>query len=122
MIEKYLKDSITDKARLARIEQLSNLNLIPSRIYVEMKRQDSMRHSKDSAYLIAKGYIKIIKDTLGMDESDEDDALDKLKKDKEDLKKEQPKKDSNDNKIKIKTEAILPDEKKKPEIKDSAKT
>jgi penicillin-binding protein 2 len=122
MIEKYLKDSITDKARLARIEQLSNLNLIPSRIYVEMKRQDSMRHSKDSAYLIAKGYIKIIKDTLGMDESDEDDALDKLKKDKEDLKKEQPKKDSNDNKIKIKTEAILPDEKKKTEIKDSAKT
>jgi penicillin-binding protein 2 len=121
MIEKYLKDSITDKARVARIEQLSNLNLIPSRIYIEMKRQDSMRHSKDSAYLIAKGYIKIIKDTLGMDESDEDDALDKLKKDKEELKKEQPKKDSNDNKIKIKTEAILPDEKKKPAIKDSAK-
>jgi penicillin-binding protein 2 len=121
MIEKYLKDSITDKARVARIEQLSNLNLIPSRIYIEMKRQDSMRHSKDSAYLIAKGYIKIIKDTLGMDESDEDDALDKLKKDKEELKKEQPQKDSNDNKIKIKTEAILPDEKKKPEIKDSAK-
>ncbi|MEY2918487.1 MAG: hypothetical protein RIS73_2201 [Bacteroidota bacterium] len=121
MIEKYLKDSITDKARVARIEQLSNLNLIPSRIYAEMKRQDSMRHSKDSAYLIAKGYIKIIKDTLGMDESDEDDALDKLKKDKEELKKEQPKKDSNDNKIKIKTEAILPDEKKKTEIKDSAK-
>ena len=35
--------------------------------------------------------------------------------------KKQPKKDSNDNKIKIKTEAILPDEKKKPETKDSVK-
>ena len=119
MIEKYLKDSITDKGRLAKIETLSKLNLIPSRIYLEMKRQDSMRHSKDSAYLIAKGYIKIIKDTLGMDEIDEDDALDKLKKDKEEVSKGLPKKDSNDNKMKIKAEAILPDEKKKPEIKDT---
>jgi penicillin-binding protein 2 len=121
MIEKYLKDSITDKARLAKIESLSKLNLIPSRIYTEMKRQDSLSHSKDSAYLIAKGYITIIKDTLEMDQSDEDDALDKLKKDKEELKKEKPKKDSNDNKPRIKTEAILPEEKKKPEIKDSIK-
>ncbi len=119
MIEKYLKDSITDKGRLARIDQLSNLNLIPSRIYVEMKRQDSLRHSKDSAYLITKGYIRIIKDTIGMDESDEEDALDNLKKDKEELKKGQPKKDSNNNILKSKTEAILPDEKKKPELKDS---
>jgi penicillin-binding protein 2 len=121
MIEKYLKDSITDKARLARVEQLSALNLIPSRIYAEIKKQDSMRHAKDSAYLIAKGYIRVIKDTIDMDETDEDEALDNLKKDKEDLKKQPPKKDSNDNKIKIKTEAILPDEKKKPESKDSVK-
>ena len=120
MIEKYLKDSITEPRRIAEIERLSKLNLIPSRIYTELKRQDSLSHSKDSAYLIAKGYIRIIKDTLGMDESDEDEALDKLKKDKEDLKKEQPKKDSNDREIIIKTEAILPNEKKKPEIKDSA--
>jgi penicillin-binding protein 2 len=122
MIEKYLKDSITDKDRLARIETLSKLHLIPDRIYIEMKRQDSLSHSKDSAYLIAKGYIKIIKDTLDMDDSDEDDALDKIKKDKEDLKKEKPKKDGNDNKPSIKTEAILPNEKKKPETKDSVKT
>ncbi len=121
MIEKYLKDSITDKARLAKIESLSKLNLIPSRIYTEMKRQDSLSHSKDSAYLIAKGYITIIKDTLDMDASDEEEALDKLKKDKEELKKEKPKKDSGDNKPRIKTEAILPEEKKKPEIKDSVK-
>lgn len=121
MVEKYLKDSITDKGRLARIESLSKLNLIPSRIYVEMRRQDSLAHSKDSAYLIEKGYIRIIKDTLDMDEGDEEEALDKLKKDKEELKKEKPKKDSSDNKLRIKTEAILPDEKKKPEIKDSVK-
>ena len=121
MVEKYLKDSIAGKERIKLIETMSNTNLIPERIYDEMKKQDSLRHSKDSAYLVAKGYIKIIKDTLGMDDSDEDEAMDKLKKDKEDQKKEQPKKDSNDNKIKINTDAILPNEKKKPEIKDSVK-
>ena len=119
MVEKYLKDSITDKARLALIETMSNTNLIPPRIYAELKRQDSLKHAKDSAYLIAKGFIKILKDTMDIDESDEEDALDKLKNDKDDLKKGQQKKDSNDKKITIKTEAILPDEKKKPEVKDT---
>lgn len=118
MIEKYLKDSITEKPRLARIEQLQNLNLIPSRIYAEMRRQDSLRHSKDSAYLILKGYIKIAKDSLGIEDGDEEEGLDKMKQD-EKLKKDKPAKDSGDKKIMIKTEAILPDEKKKPETKDS---
>ncbi len=122
MIEKYLKDSITDKGRVAKIEQLSKLNLIPSRVYVEMRKQDSLLHSKDSAYLILKGYIKIAKDTLGIDEGDEEDAVDKMKADnKGDVKNNKPAKDSNDKKIIIKTEAILTNEKKKPELKDSVK-
>ena len=121
MIEKYLKDSITDKGRLARVEQLSNLNLIPARIFTELKRQDSLSHSKDSAYLIAKGYLRIIKDTMDLDDTDEGDALGKLKKDKETLKKDQPQKDSGNNKTKINPQAILPDEKKKPGAKDSVK-
>ena len=121
MIEKYLKDSITDKGRLARIEQLSNLNLIPARIFTELKRQDSLAHSKDSAYLIAKGYLRIVKDTMDLDETDEEDALDKIKKDKDSLKKEQPQKDSGNNKMKTDPQAILPDEKKKPAAKDSVK-
>lgn len=121
MIEKYLKDSITDKARLARIDQLSNLNLIPPRIYAEMRKQDSLMHAKDSAYLVLKGYLKIAKDTLGIDEGDEEEGLDNMKTDsKTDLKKEQPLKDSGDKKQIIKTEAILPDEKRKPEARDSA--
>ncbi len=119
MIEKYLKDSITDKARLARIDQLSKLNLIPARIYAEQRRQDSLLHAKDSAYLITKGYIKLMMDSLELDETDKDEILDKLKKDKEDLKKGSPKKDSNDRKITINAEAVLPDEKKKPELKDT---
>ena len=85
-----------------------------------MKRQDSLLHSKDSAYLILKGYIKIAKDTIGIDDGEEEDAVDKMKED-EKLKKDKPVKDSGDKKIFIKAEAILPDEKKKPEIKDSIK-
>lgn len=122
MIEKYLKDSITDKARLARIEQLSNLNLIPKRIYSEIRRQDSLSHSRDSAYLIAKGFITIVKDTIGLDDDEDgNDALDKIKKAGETMTKTQPKKDSTDNKLKIKPQAILPDERKKSEPKDTVK-
>ncbi len=119
MIEKYLKDSITEPARLAREEQLSKLNLIPPRIFRELARQDSMMHSKDSAYLIEKGYIHIIKDTIGLDEGDEEEALDKIKKDKEAAGKN--KKDSSNTKQKENLPAILPEEKKKPEPKDSLK-
>ena len=119
MIEKYLKDSITDKARLDKIEKLSSLNLIPTRIYSELKRQDSLAHSKDSAYLIAKGYLRIIKDTIGLDETDEEDALDKIQKDKDLIKKGKTGNDSTGNKIKPNAQAILPDEKKKPAVKDS---
>lgn len=114
MIEKYLKDSIVDKGRLANLERLANLNLIPARINAELRTQDSLRHSKDSAYLISKGYIKIIKDTIGLDD-------DEMKKDEyEKLKKEKDKKQEDGNVI-IKTEAILPTEKKKPTTPDSTK-
>jgi len=117
MIEKYLKDSITDPKRLARIDQLSELNLIPARIYSEIRRQDSLSHSKDSAYLIAKGYIRILKDSLEVDESDEMNDVEKAQKDSLKTKKELPKKDTGN--IKINTPAILPDEKKKNNAKDS---
>lgn len=79
MIEKYLKDSIVDKARIAQAERLSNTNLMPERINVELRRQDSIRHSKDSAYLISKGYLKIIKDTIGIEDSEDDLELSKSK-------------------------------------------
>lgn len=113
MIEKYLKDSISGKVRQARAEQLSKLNLIPQRIHREVQRRDSVAHSKDSAYLIAKGYIKMIRDTMGMDATDEEDALDQIKKDKEDVKKAPLKQDGNKTTIKNNPVGILPDEKKK---------
>jgi penicillin-binding protein 2 len=122
LIEKYLKDSITDKKRLERIDYFSKLNLIPKRIYDQLKTQDSMRHSKDSAYLLAKGYIKIIKDTMEMDEEDEQEALDKIKKDKETVKSGtgDKQKDSSNKKTIPKVEALLPKDKIKPIPKDTA--
>jgi len=120
MIEKYLKDSIVDKARKAKVEQITNLNLIPPRIYKEIRKMDSIRHAKDSAYLMSKGYIKRVKDTMSLDADDEADAMDKIKREK-DNKKELPKKDtSNNNKPEI-LEAVLPNEKRRPEVKDSSK-
>ncbi|MBI3883017.1 MAG: hypothetical protein HY305_02050 [Sphingobacteriales bacterium] len=120
MIEQYLKDSIPEPDRKEKAEKIAALNLIPPRIYKEIRRQDSMMHLKDSSYLIAKGYIKIIKDTIGLDDDDEEDALDKIKKDRESVKAgDKQKKDSTNHLIKNKAQAILPDEKKKPEAKDS---
>jgi penicillin-binding protein 2 len=118
MIEKYLKDSITDKKRLADLDRLSKLNLIPPRIGVEMRKQDSIRHSKDSAYLSAKGYIKIIKDTVGIDDGDNEDEINRLTTDT--IKKENKKKDSTNRKLE--TPAIIPDNKKKPATADSITT
>lgn len=80
MIEQYLKDSIADPVRKAKVEAISKLNLMPPRIYKELRYRDSLMHSKDTSYLLAKGYIKILKDTMNMDEQDAQEALDKLKK------------------------------------------
>ncbi|MGB4843568.1 MAG: penicillin-binding transpeptidase domain-containing protein [Ferruginibacter sp.] len=118
MIEKYLNDTIAAN-RQAIVEKFNKLNLIPPRIYSEMKTVDSMLHRKDSAYLIAKGYIRLLRDTMEIDATDEQEILDQIKKGKEDLKKEQKNKEDSDNKLKFKTEAILPIEKKKPELRDS---
>ena len=120
MIEKYLKDSITDKSRLAKIESLSKLSLIPKKIYAEMKIQDSITHAGDSAYLIAKGFIKAIQDTTGIEDDDEAaNAINNLIKDKKELEKEKKKKED-EEKNKPKSDALLQNKKKKA-VKDSTK-
>ena len=65
------------------------------------------------AYLIAKGFIKIIKDTTGIDDGEDEVGLTKLIKDKKD-------KENRDNKKEdpIKPEAILPG-KQKQVVQDS---
>lgn len=119
MIEKYLNDTIAAN-RKAIVDKFTKLNLIPPRIYSAIKTRDSLTHAKDTAYLLAKGYIKLLRDTMQVDAADEQEALDAIKKDKDETKKDQQKKEE-DNKLKFKPEAILPNEKKKPELKDSVR-
>ena len=120
MIEKYLKDSITDKGRLARVEQLSNLNLLPPRINIELRRMDSLDHAKDSGYLIQKGYIRIIKDTLDIE--DEPDLVKIEDKDRAKIRAQEEEQKKKDSLLRIqRVEAILPDSKKKQEQKDTVK-
>ena len=120
MIEKYLKDSITDKSRLELIEKMANTNLIPDRIYATIRKQDSVRRSKDTSYLVSKKDVNTIKDSIGLEQDEETDILDKIKKDKDTTsKKELPKKDSI-NTIPV-PEALLPGGNKKPEPKDTVK-
>jgi penicillin-binding protein 2 len=121
MIEKYIKDSIADPKRKEQIERLSKLNLMPARIYKEVRYRDSLIHAKDSAYLIAKGYIKIIKDTMGLDEEDDTESLEKLKKakQKEESEKNKQQKNKDSAIAKLNPEAVLPDRKNKPATKDS---
>jgi len=110
MIEKYLRDSITDKVRLAKIEQLSGLKLIPARIAYEMKKQDSIRLSKDLSLLFSKGFIKSRKDTLGLDDDQPE---------KEDEGKNKSGNENTPKKSTIKSKAILPKNKKLSLLKNN---
>lgn len=77
MIEQYLRDSIAGEARKAKVEELAKLNLMPARIYQEIRYRDSLMHSKDPRYLFEKGYIKSIKDTMGIENDEETDEMEK---------------------------------------------
>ena len=114
MIEKYLKDSIEGKERNAKVEQISKMNLLPPRLVNAIRTRDSMIHAKDPAYLFAKGYIKIAKDTIGLEDDDvENEDLEKLKKQKPG--KSIPISDTSV----ARKEAVLPNEKRKPVVGDS---
>lgn len=98
MIEKYLKDSIGGDARKARVEQLASLNLIPPRIYNEIRRRDSLEQTKE-------GDFKTTKDTLGLEDEPDTKTI---------KKKQNPvNNDSNNIRRKTKPDALLPDDKKK---------
>lgn len=111
MIEKYLKDSITDKARLARIDQLEKLNLIPDFIYSDYRRQDSIDHRNDTAYLRRKGYMKSLVDTAAIRLKKEKDVKEKQKKAQDDKAKENNKKETATRK---EEPATADDKRKKP--------
>jgi penicillin-binding protein 2 len=80
MIEQYLNDSIAGEERKKKVKTLSQLNLIPTRMAKAIRTQDSLMHARDVDYLLSKGYIKSVKDTLGVEVEMENEDLDRLKK------------------------------------------
>ena len=113
MIEKYLKDSITSAGRLDQIEKLASLDLLPARIYKEIRRQDSMRRINESSHIRNSPSSKKINDANWLQEEEERKGIDKIKKDSNLKKEKSPKKDSYPFSFKRYIEGILPDEKRK---------
>ena len=117
MIEKYLKDSIPEPDRKAKVEEISKLNLMPRRILDQIRERDSISHAKNSRYLLEKGYIKSLKDTMGIEDEDSQDAMDELNRPKTDSTRKTDTLPA--RKAIIKKEpvnAVLPD-KNKPKLK-----
>jgi penicillin-binding protein 2 len=52
LIEKYLKDSITDPARIAEVDRVTKLNLIPARMLSAMATQDSLKKVKEALRIL----------------------------------------------------------------------
>jgi penicillin-binding protein 2 len=123
MIEQYLKDSIPEPDRKAKIETLAKLNLMPARIYDAIRYRDSLRHAKDTSFLPEKGYIKIAKDTMGIEQDDTTDALDRLKKSKQKdiLLTDTMPSPKNEKDIKQRLEATLPERQRKTDTANSVK-
>jgi penicillin-binding protein 2 len=113
MIEKYLKDSITSAGRLDQIEKLASLDLLPARIYKEIRRQDSMRRINESSHIRNSPSSKKINEANWLQEEEERKGIDKFKKDSNLKKEKSPKKDSYPFSFKRYIEGILPDEKRK---------
>lgn len=123
MIEQYLKDSIPEPDRKAKVEVLAKLNLMPARIYESIRLRDSLIHVKDTSYRIEKGYIKTVKDTMDIEEEDDTESLDKLKKSKQKqiLATDTIPPKKNDAGVKQRLEGTLPDKQRKPNAADTIK-
>lgn len=120
MIEQYLKDSIVEPDRKARIETISKLNLMPPKILDEIRREDSVAKAKNSKFELKQSEIKTLNDTMGFEQDDISNALDELNKSKEE---DRQKKDSvpspNKKEVKNPTNAVLPDKQKRQNENDS---
>lgn len=123
MIEKYLKDSIAEPDRKAKIEEIAKLDLMPRRILDEIRKRDSITHAKNIKIQLEKGYINSLKDTMGI-EDDNSDALDEMNKSKTDehAKSDTTPAPTKKGKVKDKTiNAVLPDQTKRKTKNESSR-
>ncbi|MGH2563080.1 MAG: penicillin-binding transpeptidase domain-containing protein, partial [Ginsengibacter sp.] len=124
MIEQYLRDSIPEPDRKAKIETLANLNLMPERIYEAIRIGDSLRDAKNNSNNIEKGLVKNARDTSGIEEEEDDsDVLYKSKKSDQQnnlITDTLPSKKSNEV-LKQRPEATLPEKQKKQDTSNKVK-
>jgi penicillin-binding protein 2 len=123
MIEQYLKDSIPEPDRKAKIEILAKLNLMPARIYEAIRIRDSLSRRKDSSYLLEKRYLNNVKDTMDIEDEDDSEALSKLRKPKRNINliaDTIPSKKS-DEEFKQRLEATLPEKQRKTDTTKAVK-
>jgi hypothetical protein len=114
MIEKYLKDSITEPDRKAKIETISKLNLMPARIVEEIRVRDSITRAKNAKIIINKEEIKTITDTTGIEDDENSDALNKLNNpDQSNLSVKDTVPAKKDDTKKIPSNGVLPDKQQK---------
>ncbi|MEO9021683.1 MAG: penicillin-binding protein 2 [Ginsengibacter sp.] len=121
MIEQYLKDSITEPDRKARVEAISKLNLMPPQILDKIRVQDSIAHARNSKNLLKESDIKSLNDTMGIEEDDIPNALDELNRSKQtDQSKSDTVPSSGKGDVKKHSiNAVLPDKQKRQEKNDS---
>jgi len=112
MIEKYLKDSITEPDRIAKIETISKLNLMPPRIVAQIRQRDSIRHANDQQILLEKKYINTLKDTLGIEDEDSTETLEELNRPKTEDTSKKSTLPSNKKIIRQPANAVLPEKAK----------
>jgi penicillin-binding protein 2 len=113
MIEKYLKDSITEPDRKAMVDKISKLNLIPARMVEAMRERDSIAHAKSRKAQLAKGYIKSIKDTTGFEDVDSSDAMEELNKMRSENQKDDSLPSKKENTSGQPANAVMPDSQNK---------
>ncbi len=118
MIEQYLRDSIPEPDRKAKIETLANLNLMPARIFEAIRIRDSLREAKNNSHNIEKGLVKNAKDTSGIEEEEDDSDIiykSKSSDQQNDLNTDTTHPKKNNKVLEHKPEATLPERKKRPD-------
>jgi penicillin-binding protein 2 len=68
LVEKYLRDSITDPTRKAWMKEFEEKNLIPQLMKIEMEKRDSIKRVKQNEILMQKAE-KALQDSLDAEDS-----------------------------------------------------
>ncbi len=121
MIEQYLRDSIPEPDRKAKIETLANLDLMPERIKEAIRVRDSLSKVKNSTHNIEKGLIKSAKDTSEIEDDEDDTDSSSFSSKKEVEKTDTIPAKKNNTDLKRTHEAILTERRRKPDTSHTVK-